>query len=253
MRVACLYDIHGNLPALEAVLDEARREGVDAVLVGGDVFPGPMARECLALLRSVERPVHWVMGNGDREVVAAWHGTPSPTLPARALEAITWCAGTIAEAEAAFIASWPVTTRLDVPGVGTVLACHATPENDVDIVLDDTPDAVMRSRFDGRADLVTCGHTHMPFDRVVGRTRVVNAGSVGMPFGEPGADWLLLGPTVQQRHTAYDLQAAAARIRATAYPQAAAFAEGNVLAPPSRPAMHAALSRSALGGERSPG
>ena len=73
----------------------------------------------------------------------------------------------------------------------------------------------------------------MQFDRMIGRTRVVNAGSVGMPFGEPGADWLLMGPDVQLRHTSYDLTAAADRIRATGYPQAEEFATRNVLRPPS--------------------
>lgn len=85
--------------------------------------------------------------------------------------------------------------------------------------------------------MVVCGHTHMQFDRTIGRTRrVVNAGSVGMPFEEPGAYWLLLGPDVQLRHTPYDLASAATRIRDTAYPQAEEFAARNVLQPPSEEA-----------------
>jgi diadenosine tetraphosphatase ApaH/serine/threonine PP2A family protein phosphatase len=91
------------------------------------------------------------------------------------------------------------------------------------------------------AELVVCGHTHVQFDRRIGATRVINAGSVGMPFGRAGADWLLLGPDAELRHTDYDLEAAAARIRRTAYPQAEAFATGSVLAPPSEEAMLAAL------------
>ncbi len=84
--------------------------------------------------------------------------------------------------------------------------------------------------FEGtNAALVVCGHTHMQFDRMIAGVRVVNAGSVGMPIGRPGADWLLLGPEVQLRHTAYDLEKAAARIRETAYPQAQKFAETCVL------------------------
>ena len=81
--------------------------------------------------------------------------------------------------------------------------------------------------------LVVCGHTHMQFDRRIGKVRVVNAGSVGMPFGEPGAYWLLLGPNVQLRHTSYDLTKAAERIQATSYPQAQDFAAKNILQPPS--------------------
>ena len=86
----------------------------------------------------------------------------------------------------------------------------------------------------------------MPFDRRVGTTRVVNAGSVGMPFGEPGAHWLLLGSEIERRCTTYDLERAAARIRATAYPQAEEFAAHNVLAPPTEGAMLETFSRAAL-------
>jgi hypothetical protein len=86
----------------------------------------------------------------------------------------------------------------------------------------------------------------MQFDRVVGRVRVVNAGSVGMPFGEPGAYWLLLGPKVELRRTAYDLEEAASRIRATAYPQAEAFAAGSVLAPPSEAVILASFASAEL-------
>src|SRR5262249_55823957 len=88
-----------------------------------------------------------------------------------------------------------------------------------------------------RAAVVVCGHTHMQFDRQVGSTRIVNAGSVGAPFGEPGAYWLLLGPGVELRRTPYDFADAAERIRATEYPQAEDFAAKSVLAPPSEEAM----------------
>ena len=77
----------------------------------------------------------------------------------------------------------------------------------------------------------------MQFDRTIGDVRVVNAGSVGMPFGTAGADWLLLGPGVELRHTSYDLAAAAARIRTTAYPMADEFAASYVLNPPTEDAM----------------
>jgi len=86
----------------------------------------------------------------------------------------------------------------------------------------------------------------MQFDRMVAGIRVVNAGSVGMPFGEPGADWLLLGPEVQLRHTAYDLATAAERIRGTDYPQAKEFAARSVLHPPSKKEMLEAFSRAEL-------
>jgi hypothetical protein len=77
----------------------------------------------------------------------------------------------------------------------------------------------------------------MQFDRMIGTTRVVNAGSVGMPFGQPGADWLLLGDEIQLRHTSYDLADAAARVRATQYPQAEEFAIRSIQEPPSEEEM----------------
>ena len=109
------------------------------------------------------------------------------------------------------------------------------------------PEAALFPHFaDVDAALVVCGHTHMQFDRPVGRTRVVNAGSVGMPFGEPGAYWLLLGPDIELRRTPYDLEAAADRIRMTGYPDAAEFAAKYVLAPPAQAEILAAFAKSEI-------
>jgi predicted phosphodiesterase len=138
---------------------------------------------------------------------------------------------------------WPPTLRLTIAGLGDVLFCHATPRNDTEIFTRLTPDARIAPAFAGvDAPLVICGHTHMQFDRMVGWIRVVNAGSVGMPFGEPGAYWLLLGPDVQFRHTTYDLTAAAERIRGTSYPQAAEFATRDILKPRTEKEMLDAFS-----------
>src|SRR4029079_12413207 len=100
-----------------------------------------------------------------------------------------------------------------------VVFCHATPRNDHDIFTSQTADDKLRPIFDPlNADLVVCGHTHMQFDRHVGRTRIVNAGSVGMPIGDTGAFWLMLDNGVHLRRTEYDVSTAAERVRATAYP-----------------------------------
>lgn len=69
MRIAALFDIHGNLPALEAVLHDVRQAGVDLVVVGGDVLPGPMPHESLGVLRALALPVRCIRGNGDRIVI----------------------------------------------------------------------------------------------------------------------------------------------------------------------------------------
>ncbi len=233
MRVAAIYDIHGNLPALEAVLQEIRRAEVDLVVVGGDVLPGPMPRETLACLRDLEVPVRLIHGNGDREVLAERAGT-EVSVPESYRETLRWVAEQLDPEHERWLAGWPATIRVEIPGLGEVLFCHATPRNDTEIFTRSTPeDRVLPAFAEVDAPVVVCGHTHMPFDRVIGGVRVVNAGSVGMPFGEPGADWLLLGPGVQPRHTPYDLERAAERIRRTSYPQAEEFAARDVLQPRS--------------------
>jgi len=237
MRIAALYDIHGNLPALEAVLADVRRAGVDRIVAGGDVLPGPMPHESLAMLRALDVPVDFIRGNGDRCVLEEIAGVPF-TLPEAIRPAIAWNAGRVSGEERRFIASWPETLTLNADGIGDTLFCHATPRNDVEIFTRMTAEDRLAPVFTGvTAPLVVCGHTHMPFDRVVGRQRVVNSGSVGMPFGAPGADWLLLGPDIGFRHTNYDLEDAARRIRATDYPDAESFAAQYVLNPPSEARM----------------
>jgi predicted phosphodiesterase len=248
IRVAALYDIHGNLPALEAVLDEVRAAGVDAIVVGGDVVPGPLPRETVACLAALALPVHYLRGNGERVVCAERRGEDvSAEVPAAFHETIRWSAAQLSDADAARLDAWPATLRLQVRGLGPVLFCHATPRNDVEIFTRLTAEERLFPVFAGvDAAVVVCGHTHMPFDRQVRGIRVVNAGSVGMPFGEPGADWLLLGPDLSPRHTAYDLEAAAGRIRQSGYPQAEAFAAGHVLRPPSEPDMLKAFVQAEL-------
>jgi predicted phosphodiesterase len=238
MRIAAIYDVHGNLPALEAVLEDIRRDGVDLVVIGGDVLPGPMPRESLSLLADLDLPARFIRGNGEREVLAHLRGGPASKLPEQALEAVRWVAGELTVEQQRWIAGWPEILDVAVPGSGDVLFCHATPRSDTAIVTRLTAEDRFDRVLEGiTAPLVVCGHTHMQFDRIVRGTRVVNAGSVGMPFGEAGAHWLLLEPDVRLRHTSYDLPAAAARIRATSYPQAEEFASRDVLRPRSEGEM----------------
>ena len=119
-----------------------------------------------------------------------------------------------------------------------MLFCHATPRSDTEIFTRRTPEPALLPVFSGLdVPLIVCGHTHMQFERRVGDVRVVNAGSVGMPFGAPHADWLLLDGGVELRHTSYDLEAAAARVRDTDYPRADEFATRNILHPPAETEM----------------
>lgn len=247
MRVAALYDIHGNLPALEAVLADVRDARVDHIVVGGDVIPGPMPRECLDLLAGLDIPATFIIGNGDRETVVAARGEISSVIPEFFREAMHWNAAQLTARDVEAIDSWPLTTRLTVDGIGDVVFCHATPRNDTEIFLKTTADEKLAPIFEPLgAALVVCGHTHMQFDRTIDRTRVINAGSVGMPFQAPGAYWLRIGSDVQLRRTAYDLDAAARRVRHTGYPQSETFAATSILNPPNEQSMIETFAKAEL-------
>jgi putative phosphoesterase len=237
LRVAAIYDIHANLPALEAVLQDNRQAEVDHVVVGGDVLPGPMPRGAIKCLLDFEIPIQFIEGNGDREVLAQMAGVETDwyrTAPELWREPVRWTAQQLHPEHERLLRGWPKTLELQIRGLGEVLFCHATPRNDTDVFTRLTPEARLLPIFEGlNVSVVVCGHTHMQFDRKIGRIRVLNAGSVGMPFGEPGAYWLSLGPNVQLRHTRYDFTNAAKRIGDTNYPQAQDFATRNVLQPPS--------------------
>lgn len=258
MRVAALYDIHGNLPALEAVLDVIRQADVDEVVVGGDVVPGPMPQETLRRLLELDWPVHFIHGNGELAMLAqmtapaedavTYRGTTSGARPPESvLEVYRWTARQLLPDHQAELASWPKTIQLDVDGLGNVLFCHGTPRSETEIFTRLTPEERLVPLFDApQVSVAVCGHTHMQFDRQIGRTRVVNAGSVGMPFGATGAWWALLGPDVQLRQTLYDLAHAAERIRGTSYPQAEEFAARNVLHAPPEAEMLELFARAEL-------
>jgi predicted phosphodiesterase len=247
VRVAAIYDIHGNLPALEAVLDEILHAEVDRVVVGGDVVPGPMPRETIQRLQDIKLPTQFIRGNGEAAVLAKMEGADVGGLPEQAREVIRWTAQELQPEEMRLMASWPSTLRVPIDGLGDVLFCHATPRSDTEIFTRLTPEERLWPIFaEAGAPLVVCGHTHMQFDRMIGSARVVNAGSVGMPFGEPGAYWLLLGPGVQLRHTHYDLKRAAECILRTNYPQARDFASKNIEQPPSEEEMLELFTRAQL-------
>jgi predicted phosphodiesterase len=210
MRVAALYDVHGNLPALEAVLAEVETEDVDAVVVGGDVLWGPFQSECLAALRA--RDARFVAGNCERDVLGAVN------------ESSAWCRAQLTAGDVDFVSGWPATAELELEGLGSAVFCHATPRSDDEILTRTTPEPDVVAALSGTAaDVVVCGHTHVQYDRrPAGAPRLVNAGSVGLPYqGEPGAFWALLGLEVELRRTSYDVDAALASLASSGFPSAA--------------------------------
>jgi predicted phosphodiesterase len=247
MRVAALYDIHGNLPALEAVIHEVRQGGVDQIVVGGDVVCGPMSREALRLLLELDLPTRFIQGNAELAVLAEMTGgDANARFPEHIRDVLRWDASQLADSEH-ILAGWPKSLRLTIPDLGDVLFCHATPRDENEIFLKSTPEHVLLPIFQSvDASLVVCGHTHMQCDRMVGNVRVINAGSVGMAIGERGARWLLLGPDVDLRRTTYDFECAAGRIRESHYPQAQEFATDSVLNPPSEARMTELFEKVAL-------
>jgi putative phosphoesterase len=247
MKVAALYDIHGNLPALEAVMQEIRQLGVELIVLGGDVMPGPMPRETLDYLLNLEIPTRFIMGNGDDAVLAELTGKTSDKVPERVRSLVQWTARQLEAEHQQAIAGWPLTVQITVESFGDVLFCHATPRNNTEIFTRLTAKEKLLPVFEGvNASLVVCGHTHMQFERSIGGLQVVNAGSVGMPYGKSEANWLLLGEELEFRKTSYDLIKAAELIRMTSYPMAEDFADNNLLKVPSEEEALDVLSKSEL-------
>jgi putative phosphoesterase len=201
--VAAISDIHGNLPALEAVLADIESEGIGEIVVVGDTVSGPWPAEVFDALRDVNALI--VRGNADR----------LDSVRAHSDEQAGWNEERLGEERFAVVTAWPLTLELEIDGLGRVLFCHATPTSDEPIYTRDTPDADMVATFDQvDADVVVCGHTHMQYDRRLSSgLRVVNPGSIGMPYeGRRGAFWALLGPDVEHRHSEYDVEHAVERI-----------------------------------------
>jgi putative phosphoesterase len=229
VRVAALHDVHGNLPALEAVLEEVEQEAPDAVVFGGDMFLGPLPRETLEAVLALGDRAVFVLGNCDRWFLDVYDGRAEPEPDD------VWLIEQLDARHRDFFAAMPRTVSLNVDELGPVLFCHGSPRNEDEIITAITPAERLRPMLqDVREQVVVCGHTHVQFDRVVEDVRVVNAGSVGMPYeDEPGACWALLGPGVELRRTPYDLERAIEYIRRSEHPRTPEFIERYMRTPPS--------------------
>jgi putative phosphoesterase len=214
VRIAVLNDVHGNLPALEAVLADVEREQLDAIVFGGDIIAGPMPRETMARVLSLGDRAHLIRGNADRIALEIRRGRREGEMGF----ANPSVGEQLTDEQAELLEGLPLTVSLDVDAIGRTCFCHATPRSDEEVFTERDPDEVVAGMLEGlEEETVVCGHTHMQFDRHIDGRRVVNAGSVGIPFSGVGAHWALLGPDVELRQTDYDRRHAAALIRDTGW------------------------------------
>lgn len=224
--VAVLSDIHGVLPVLDAVLAEPEVADADLVVVTGDHASGPQPTAVLERLVALGDRAVLVRGNADRELVALARGQvieiPDEVTP--------WAAAQLSPEHVELLASLPHPVTLEVEGFGPVVFCHGTPRADEEVVLVDTRLdrwAVVFAELPGEVATVVCGHTHMPFIRLVDRRLVVNPGSIGMPYGRPGGHWALLrAGAVTLHRTPIDIEATCARVVAeSTYPNSQEWAD----------------------------
>jgi len=215
-RVAALADVHGNAPALEAVLAELELAEPDLIVFCGDLTWGSLPRETLALVRALKIPARFVRGNADRAVGTDIDSRRGP-----------WMASMHAEEDLAFLAGFEQTVSVDVDGLGPTCFCHGSPRSDEELVTERTPVERVREFMASVGErVVVTAHTHVRYDRQVEGIRLLNPGSVGLPYeGEQGAYWALLGPDVELRRTDYDVEAAVEQMRATDDPRVEVIAQ----------------------------
>jgi diadenosine tetraphosphatase ApaH/serine/threonine PP2A family protein phosphatase len=201
---ALVYDVHGNLPALEAVLGDAGE--VDRFVLGGDyALFGGWPLETIERLRDL--PAIWIRGNGERWTADPGDAPENPILPG----AIAAARRALGEQLVVDLASLPFRAA-----EGDTLICHGSPRSDVRSFLPE-PAADEAELLDGvTAKRLIFGHTHLPFRRANG-VELINPGSVGMPFdGDTRAAYALVHDdgTVEHRRVIYDHAASAAQVRA---------------------------------------
>lgn len=228
MRLALLADIHGNNIALEAVLADLEQLGSpDVTWVLGDLaLFGSQPHESIQAIQNLPN-VHIIQGNTDRYIAASLlAGTP----PDEQDPSVAWAAERLRDEDLLFLANLPTILTEDVEGYGVLAGFHAAPGDDEFGLFPDTPDDVVSEKLGGSAArLVAVGHTHLVMDRQVGDWRVLNPGSVGLPFDEdPRAAYAVLdfddlgGLTLNQRRVAYDIDREVEQLHALGQPVASA-------------------------------
>jgi putative phosphoesterase len=233
VRVAVLADVHGNAPALAAVLEEVEQEDVGRIVFLGDLSWGSFPGETLELAMALADRATFVRGNADRDLVAFWDRVEEGD--ATASERVRWMVQRHTREQRDFLAQFRDATVHEIEGVGQTLFCHGSPRSVEELVTEATPEDRMTELLEGvEQEVLVTGHTHVSYERRVLGKRALNPGSVGLPYeGRPGAYWALLGPDVEFRRTPYDVAAVARRMRGSDEPRALELAE-MLLQPPTR-------------------
>ena len=157
MRVAALADVHGNAPALAAVLAEVEQEAPDLIVYCGDLTWGSLPQETLALVRALETPARFVRGNADRMVGNDTESVRGP-----------WMTSQHAPEDLSFLAGFEPTVSIEVDGLGRTCFCHGSPRSDEECVTPETPVERVREFMAHRdEEVVVTGHVHVQYDRTV--------------------------------------------------------------------------------------
>jgi putative phosphoesterase len=221
VRLGLIADIHGNLPALDAVLAEIRREGVDGLVCLGDISLGPQPVETLERVRSLGCPV--IVGNWD-----AWLLQGMPPLDGRLGQVLgdlcSWSVEQLSSEQRGYLTELHPTFEVPLAGGRSLLAFHGSPRSFEDWIVATTPDEELEEMLGGRtADVLTGGHTHFQLFRRFGESVVLNPGSVGLPFRRPRRGIMEIAPWAEYGLVRHDGDGLSIELRRTAFPLDALF------------------------------
>jgi len=225
MRIAAISDIHGNADALEAVLSDLDGEGVDGIVVLGDLVAfGPDPARVIDRLRGIGARV--VRGNTDRYLLGA--ETPRSD---HMWDLLAWGRDLLGAERIAYLESLPATMSIDLDGTSALL-CHGTPGSDEVGFFPGEEQGFADKLAAAEETLVIAGHTHKPLWSRVGDKVIVNDGSVGFPYdGKPRPSWAIVetagGEVTDVRigRTRYDTGPVSRRLAEIGLPMADAMSE----------------------------
>jgi predicted phosphodiesterase len=229
-RVAVLSDVHGNLPALVAVLREVSQSDVEALFFLGDHTWGPQPAEVLAQAMTVPLPTFFVRGNAERALIEyeAGHREPENDID-------RWMIANHDSDVMQTLAAFPYAINVSVGALGAIKMCHGSPRSDIELLTPRTSINRLHAAVGGISEsTVAHGHTHLQYERRIKGLVIAAPGSVGLPYGvtQPGARWAILGNEVELRTTRYDFAASISAARNLSYPGIARY-EMQLRNPPS--------------------